>query len=146
MLHPSLTSLVTEATRPVIERLPRPRLICSSTLTMDQLNLAALSMDPASALRHFAMTSPDDSFHSDGLGTELSSPAITEASYQVVSPTETEAPQKRKRGRPRKHPLVPVQKPKNGRSRTGCITCRKRKKKCDETKPACEAHVYRPAV
>lgn len=47
----------------------------------------------------------------------------------------------RKRGRPRKHPLpmaggqVKVAK---GRSKTGCITCRRRKKKCDETKPACK--------
>lgn len=42
----------------------------------------------------------------------------------------------RKRGRPRKHPLpVPVKATK-GRSKTGCITCRRRKKKCDETKPA----------
>lgn len=46
----------------------------------------------------------------------------------------------RKRGRPRKHPLptpggqVKIAK---GRSKTGCITCRRRKKKCDETKPAC---------
>ncbi|KAJ5141456.1 hypothetical protein N7526_002451 [Penicillium atrosanguineum] len=46
----------------------------------------------------------------------------------------------RKRGRPRKHPLpspggqVKVTK---GRSKTGCITCRRRKKKCDESKPAC---------
>lgn len=45
----------------------------------------------------------------------------------------------RKRGRPRKHPLpapggqVKVTK---GRSKTGCITCRRRKKKCDESKPA----------
>lgn len=46
----------------------------------------------------------------------------------------------RKRGRPRKHPL-PVAgggqvKITKGRSKTGCITCRRRKKKCDETKPA----------
>lgn len=48
-------------------------------------------------------------------------------------------PPKRKRGRPRKHPLpVPRQaKATKGRSKTGCITCRRRKKKCDETKPAC---------
>ncbi|EER23234.1 hypothetical protein D8B26_001317 [Coccidioides posadasii str. Silveira] len=45
----------------------------------------------------------------------------------------------RKRGRPRKHPLpVPGQaKVTKGRSKTGCITCRRRKKKCDETKPSC---------
>lgn len=45
----------------------------------------------------------------------------------------------RKRGRPRKHPLpAPGQiKVTKGRSKTGCITCRRRKKKCDETKPTC---------
>ncbi|KAJ5103721.1 hypothetical protein N7532_004250 [Penicillium argentinense] len=46
----------------------------------------------------------------------------------------------RKRGRPRKHPLpAPGNQAKvtKGRSKTGCITCRRRKKKCDETKPAC---------
>ena len=45
----------------------------------------------------------------------------------------------RKRGRPRKHPLpVPGGQVKitKGRSKTGCVTCRRRKKKCDETKPA----------
>jgi hypothetical protein len=47
---------------------------------------------------------------------------------------------KRPRGRPRKHPLAPVVTAKitKGRSKTGCLTCRKRKKKCDEAKPRCE--------
>lgn len=48
---------------------------------------------------------------------------------------------KRPRGRPRKHPLtsqVANSKVTKGRSKTGCITCRKRKKKCDEAKPRCE--------
>ncbi|KAK4192315.1 fungal-specific transcription factor domain-containing protein [Podospora australis] len=48
--------------------------------------------------------------------------------------------QKRPRGRPRKHPLtpnLPANKVTKGRSKTGCLTCRKRKKKCDETKPRC---------
>ncbi|OTA98887.1 hypothetical protein M426DRAFT_68908 [Hypoxylon sp. CI-4A] len=47
---------------------------------------------------------------------------------------------KRPRGRPRKHPLTPqvaANKVAKGRSKTGCITCRKRKKKCDEAKPRC---------
>lgn len=47
---------------------------------------------------------------------------------------------KRPRGRPRKHPLtaqVSTNKVAKGRSKTGCITCRKRKKKCDEAKPRC---------
>jgi hypothetical protein len=48
---------------------------------------------------------------------------------------------KRPRGRPRKHPLTPhvaTNKVAKGRSKTGCITCRKRKKKCDEAKPRCK--------
>lgn len=49
---------------------------------------------------------------------------------------------RRPRGRPRKHPktlpMSNMKQPK-GRSKTGCITCRRRKKKCDETKPACTA-------
>lgn len=48
---------------------------------------------------------------------------------------------KRPRGRPRKHPLPNADsliKITKGRSKTGCITCRKRKKKCDEAKPRCE--------
>ncbi|ODA76057.1 hypothetical protein RJ55_08340 [Drechmeria coniospora] len=48
--------------------------------------------------------------------------------------------QKRPRGRPRKHPLLSADasvKVNKGRSKTGCITCRKRKKKCDEAKPRC---------
>lgn len=51
-----------------------------------------------------------------------------------------EIPEKRGRGRPRKHPVAPLkvmQKITKGRSKTGCITCRRRKKKCDETKPEC---------
>lgn len=47
---------------------------------------------------------------------------------------------KRPRGRPRKHPVTTMSstnKVTKGRSKTGCITCRKRKKKCDEAKPRC---------
>lgn len=49
-------------------------------------------------------------------------------------------PQKRPRGRPRKHPLPSPDaqsKVAKGRSKTGCVTCRRRKKKCDETRPQC---------
>ena len=64
---------------------------------------------------------------------------LTPDQAPLVSPT---APtQKRPRGRPRKHPIVPAPtagKVTKGRSKTGCITCRKRKKKCDEAKPRCK--------
>lgn len=58
---------------------------------------------------------------------------------QIDSPAGAPAAVPRKRGRPRKHPLLaPGNQAKvtKGRSKTGCITCRRRKKKCDETKPA----------
>lgn len=48
---------------------------------------------------------------------------------------------KKPRGRPRKHPIIvpdPSTKCSKGRSKTGCYTCRRRKKKCDETKPECK--------
>lgn len=58
----------------------------------------------------------------------------------VLETVSTQNKQKRPRGRPRKHPLNPLAgtgKVTKGRSKTGCITCRKRKKKCDEAKPRC---------
>lgn len=57
-----------------------------------------------------------------------------------ASPTTVQPKAKRPRGRPRKHPLTPIvttNKVTKGRSKTGCLTCRKRKKKCDEAKPRC---------
>jgi hypothetical protein len=48
---------------------------------------------------------------------------------------------KQPRGRPRKHPKPTAEtmaKVAKGRPKTGCITCRRRKKKCDETKPSCK--------
>jgi len=57
--------------------------------------------------------------------------------FESASPTQL--PIKRGRGRPRK-PSIPAPEPKlkGGRTKTGCVTCRKRKKKCDEGKPACQ--------
>ncbi|CCX05347.1 fungal-specific transcription factor domain-containing protein [Pyronema domesticum] len=65
------------------------------------------------------------------------------------APHMPEVPVKRGRGRPRKHPIVPakpVQKITKGRSKTGCVTCRRRKKKCDETKPECNNCVKNSVV
>ncbi|KAM3413902.1 hypothetical protein BST61_g10575 [Cercospora zeina] len=44
----------------------------------------------------------------------------------------------RKRGRPRKWPVVEQKKSTHVRSKTGCKTCRRRKKKCDEARPCCQ--------
>ncbi|KAB8345896.1 hypothetical protein FH972_022951 [Carpinus fangiana] len=59
----------------------------------------------------------------------------------LTNPTGEEPKVKRGRGRPRKLPIQEKEpKPKgakNARSKTGCLTCRRRKKKCDETKPTC---------
>ncbi len=55
-----------------------------------------------------------------------------------ISPTEPV--RIRRRGRPRIHPPrspTALAKQAKARSKTGCTTCRKRKKKCDETKPFC---------
>jgi hypothetical protein len=71
---------------------------------------------------------------------DLKEAPLTPVASTELSPTAP-AKQKRPRGRPRKHPLTPVvntSKVTKGRSKTGCITCRKRKKKCDEAKPRCK--------
>jgi hypothetical protein len=63
---------------------------------------------------------------------------IPEAPSSICTPAQV----KRPRGRPRKHPKPSPEslaKVAKGRSKTGCITCRRRKKKCDETKPGCKS-------
>lgn len=56
-----------------------------------------------------------------------------------ISPTEP-VRVRRGRGRPRLHPpKSPTSKTTKARSKTGCTTCRRRKKKCDETKPFCRS-------
>jgi hypothetical protein len=63
---------------------------------------------------------------------------IPETPSSVSTPPQV----KRPRGRPRKHPKPSPEslaKVTKGRSKTGCITCRRRKKKCDETKPGCKS-------
>lgn len=70
---------------------------------------------------------------------ELIMPSDAGTENKASSVTGVPANVPRKRGRPRKHPLPAPNshiKVTKGRSKTGCITCRRRKKKCDETKPA----------
>lgn len=60
-----------------------------------------------------------------------------------VSVVSVEQPPKRPRGRPRKNPKPGPEElariKKGGRTKTGCMRCRDRKKKCDEMKPFCES-------
>ncbi|KAF3934634.1 hypothetical protein ABW20_dc0102486 [Dactylellina cionopaga] len=68
--------------------------------------------------------------------------AKLELKAEDTTPTSfvPQPPIKRPRGRPRKNPPNPPEtktKCPKGRSKTGCLTCRKRKKKCDEGKPEC---------
>ncbi|KAK4218366.1 transcriptional regulatory protein moc3 [Rhypophila decipiens] len=77
----------------------------------------------------------DDDVRMDDIK-EAPSTSVATTGPSAGNPANT----KRPRGRPRKHPLtanVVGSKITKGRSKTGCLTCRKRKKKCDEAKPRC---------
>lgn len=58
---------------------------------------------------------------------------------KLLSTNDSGQPAARKRGRPRKHPVAETRKTAHTRSKTGCATCRRRKKRCDERKPSCLA-------
>jgi hypothetical protein len=71
----------------------------------------------------------------DGVPETKIEPIAEDAELSPAKP-RTPTTARRGRGRPRKHPPTTTTVAK-GRSKTGCFTCRKRKKKCDETKPKC---------
>jgi hypothetical protein len=58
---------------------------------------------------------------------------------KLPSSNDADLVRARKRGRPRKHPVSESRKTAHTRSKTGCATCRRRKKRCDERKPGCLA-------
>ena len=83
----------------------------------------------------------DDDFCMEDLQEAPSPPPALALLSQPLGGAPEQQPPKRPRGRPRKHPLLPTLTPHKitkGRSKTGCLTCRKRKKKCDEAKPRCK--------
>ncbi|KAK3630673.1 hypothetical protein LTR56_017353 [Elasticomyces elasticus] len=55
----------------------------------------------------------------------------------AISSSDVSLPTPNRRGRPRKGTLAEQKKTSHSRSKTGCGTCRRRKKKCDEAKPFC---------
>jgi hypothetical protein len=87
----------------------------------------------------------DEDFCMDDLQEAPSAPTLSIPSHPQGALDQPKP--KRPRGRPRKHPLVPsvaTNKITKGRSKTGCLTCRKRKKKCDEAKPRCKLRTRPP--
>ncbi|KAJ2898390.1 Transcriptional regulatory protein moc3 [Zalerion maritima] len=81
----------------------------------------------------------DNEFHMEDVN-PIPDPIPAKSESNPVADQVQGAKVKRPRGRPRKHPHPPIintNKVTKGRSKTGCITCRKRKKKCDEAKPRC---------
>lgn len=56
-----------------------------------------------------------------------------------LSAIDAALPPARRRGRPKKFPSTESRKTAHTRSKTGCATCRRRKKRCDERKPGCLA-------
>jgi len=127
------------------------RLSISSTSTMSSEISMISGMNYSSSSASSSTSSPpqisispsEDQMSENGVVTKieaLDDEDTLKNAPPLLSPTEAGEPSKRGRGRPRKHPLPPygaVQKVTKGRSKTGCITCRRRKKKCDETKPEC---------
>lgn len=72
---------------------------------------------------------------------EVDMSGIKEESIPQIPSLPNPITGKRPRGRPRKHPKPSLEdkaKIAKGRSKTGCKTCRRRKKKCDERKPHCK--------
>lgn len=138
------------ATEVVLGPAPPPSTYSRASISSSsQASPATSSESPKSATRlSFAVRYADDrpshdvipkieELDEDDLDMDDVKPSPTEDGT-ITSPTRGVV--KRPRGRPRKHPATPPSisnKPPKGRSKTGCITCRRRKKKCDETKPHC---------
>jgi hypothetical protein len=116
---------------------------------MDPLAVVPSAAPPSTASSpSAASTMGDDDAGSDaGAGLKREDddddPPVPMEDIAVARPPPPPLETKRKRGRPKKTPASPAgdaaKVAKGSRSKTGCFTCRRRKKKCDETKPSCVA-------
>lgn len=95
---------------------------------------------PRSPVRDDVVPKVEELEDDDAIDPKIKSPSDDGDSAEPSTLNGNGAIARRPRGRPRKHPKSPtttISKPPKGRSKTGCITCRRRKKKCDEKKPEC---------
>jgi hypothetical protein len=103
-----------------------------------------VSPNSPTTFEYGTITTPHEDFSNDDVVPKIEELDDTEELHRIKSSdvgnerdaTGVPVNVPRKRGRPRKHPLPVSVKATKARSKTGCITCRRRKKKCDETKPA----------
>ena len=119
----------------------------TSYITSSQWSSTASSSSPEHADSVITPESDDSNDSSDiTIGPKIEEPDdngvhglnnIEEA--KVLTTNDASVPPARKRGRPRKHPVSEIRKTAHTRSKTGCATCRRRKKRCDERKPGCLA-------
>ena len=125
---------------------------CPDTLTSSTVNLAAVTTSPCTipcSVSSVVNTDEDELKVSQDPIEPVENVVLGEAKKgSVQSSSEmisTSVLVKRGRGRPRKLPvptLQPTSKAPKRRSVTGCFTCKRRKKKCDESKPSCESFCF----
>jgi hypothetical protein len=104
---------------------------------MDNYNDTSIKLEDAS---DFDLLVPNSHHQHDELSPIREHPHLSQNENSLSVQALVKMPTTpRKRGRPPKpKPELDIEskRPKN-RSKTGCRTCRSRKKKCDETKPKC---------
>lgn len=122
---------------------PQPSMSSASESPLTTPNFETnvfMTSDSRSDSRRDSQTSPDDIVPKLEEAEVDLADVKEETEKTPISPTEP-VRIRRARGRPRIHPPrspTTLSKQAKARSKTGCTTCRKRKKKCDETKPFCK--------
>lgn len=119
---------------------PDPRALVRRRSTVSSSAYSTSSSSPE--VHHDSVITPDSEDDGFSVAPKLEDvdedqPVDAEDAKPHVNEDGTPVPVPRKRGRPRKHPAAEQKKSTHVRSKTGCWTCRRRKKKCDETKPSC---------